>query len=169
MGWGGVKLTNRALKIMSRVKTKLKTYMSLRTRGAGVGAALFPSKKLWGSRGTRGGLARDSKGTRGLSGGLAQKVTCFGLGFRGTRARPLHPFIILKGKRGVGMPITGSGGVGVGAASVCLLELYAAPWGPLSRPERSSQQFYDVLWGPCSLRDRSIVLVAPGPLVSLLF
>ena len=53
------------------------------------------------SRGTRMGSAGDSRGTRMRFGGLARKRHAFGLGFGGTRLRPLSPFIILKGVRSV--------------------------------------------------------------------
>ena len=52
-----------------------------------------------GFRGTRGGLAGDSQGTRARFGGLAPKSDVQNPRFRGTRARPLWAFIILK--RGV--------------------------------------------------------------------
>ena len=59
--------------------------------------------RLWLSHlgGLAGGLGSDSKGTRSILGGLAEKCTILGwvLGrFRGTRVRPLTPFIILKGE-----------------------------------------------------------------------
>ena len=49
-----------------------------------------------GFRGTRGGLAGDSRGTRLHLGGLALKIGIKSPRFRGTRSRPLWAFIILK-------------------------------------------------------------------------
>ena len=51
---------------------------------------------FWDSWGTRGGLARDSRGTRGLFGGFALKSHDFPLGFWGTRVRPLPLFYNIK-------------------------------------------------------------------------
>ena len=70
------------------------------------------------SRGTRWGLAGDSRGTRGLYGGLGLKTVCFSLSFWGTRVRPLPLFIILQyctdpGRmRGCGRMRWGPGGMG---------------------------------------------------------
>ena len=61
-----------------------------------------------GFRGTRGGLAGDSQGTRARFGGLAPKSGVQNPRFRGTRARPLWAFIILKRVSGLHMCNFGS-------------------------------------------------------------
>ena len=83
------------------------------------------------SRGTRRGLARDSRGTRTLFGGLALKTYGFGLGFKGTRAGPLIPFILLKGIRAIRARLWGELALQTHGAGLGSRRTHARPVTPL--------------------------------------